>query len=173
MLVALTCLVWSFFSDRMENRAGLKRLATDTPLRELTADERAALALLITGSTGLDREGVLALSGPFVGPTALSRQAIGRIGGVRVMLPYDAALHTKDINVCEVVLADGMAVLIRLNDTFDVVTAQQRADQRKALEQTWTSGRLGVIEGVLASLRPPALKLPGNATRATRRWQRA
>ncbi|KAF0804048.1 intracellular growth attenuator igaA [Alcanivorax xiamenensis] len=70
------------------------------------------------------------------------------IGGVEVFLPYDADLFLAEHNRAEVVFAGKMAVVVGLNQEFDLPGAQERDQRRDAADQQWQDGARGALQDV-------------------------
>ncbi|MES2889892.1 MAG: IgaA/UmoB family intracellular growth attenuator [Pseudomonadota bacterium] len=122
-----------YLPRRRDRRETLKALiASGTPWRPMTSEERAAVAVALrqTGHRDdLARDGVFTLTGPLVStPGAVTGLAgsTHTLGGVRVFFPWDALEHVSAVNECEVVLTPQAAIVIGLNDSFDIVDAWQR-----------------------------------------------
>ena len=105
--------------------------------RNLGEQERAALRSWLAnprepgGEPALLRDGqAFTLSGEFVRHGL--RQQLGStmhdtLAGVDVRLPYDAAQFLQPANSAEVVLTSGYAVVVTLNDRFDIAAGRARA----------------------------------------------
>ncbi len=69
------------------------------------------------------------------------------IGGVEVILPYDAELFLDHSNQAEVVFADKLAVVVRLND-FKLLEGKTRDARRDTARDQWQQGAQGNLEEV-------------------------
>jgi len=109
----------NYLTRRYNSDVSVGKLRAGTVLRQLSAAETAALAPCLT--PGLTTDGsVRALSGAFevhaLTVTGGYQRSHQTIGGVEVLLPYDAAHFIEPLNHAEVVLAsNGVAVVISLN----------------------------------------------------------
>ena len=164
LLVAL--LIYSLFSAvtylmrRRENKQALRSLQQDAgpPVRQLTADERAALAPFLFEPARPDRamplqgDAVHRLEGAYL-QHGLSTGQGGSVmhhtlGGVEVILPYDAVDYLEPHNRAEVVFGSKCAVVVTLNDGFELPGAHARSQRRQQQQQQWQSGRLGEVADI-------------------------
>lgn len=129
-VLALLCMALAVrWQRRRDARFFFERLRRQAPLRVLSVKERAALEPLYACLDLTVHIGVRALSGPHARDvvrnwgTSFVRDAVG---GVDVLLPFDAADHLAGQNTAEVVLGPGYAIVVRLN-VFDITTAGSRA----------------------------------------------
>jgi len=114
---------------RRDARYFFERLCEQAPLRVLSVEERAALTPLQACLDLTVAAEVRALSGPHTREVLRNRGTSfvrERVGGVDVLLPFDAADHLAEQNTAEVVLGPGYAIVVRLNG-FDITTAGSRA----------------------------------------------
>ncbi|MCH2556231.1 MAG: intracellular growth attenuator family protein [Alcanivorax sp.] len=126
------------------------------PLRRLSLDERQALApfLFRPDRPGkpvrLHSEEVFPLRG------AYHRHGISNqgnqtwhhmIGGVEVILPFDAEHFLDRDNEAEVVFADKLAVVVRLND-FELLEGAAREQRRETARDQWQRGESGHLQDV-------------------------
>ncbi len=70
------------------------------------------------------------------------------IDGVEVFLPYDADLFLAEHNRAEVVFAGKMAVVVGLNQEFDLLSAVERDQRRNTADQQWQDGARGALQDV-------------------------
>ena len=70
------------------------------------------------------------------------------IGGVEVLLPYDAEYFLREHNDALVVLADKQAIVIALNEDFDLAGAVDREQRREQKQNQWDSGEYGELSSV-------------------------
>ncbi|MFN3581195.1 MAG: hypothetical protein ACK4VV_12075 [Pseudomonas sp.] len=158
MVLVVTTFILSWKTYRAGRLASAQKpvrvLASRPAIRELTREEREALPdplevpwLLRTVVPVQDGKvyalhGVLRLHNHNVkDPTGwhyIIEDVV--VGNVEVILPYDAERHLNLwANRAEVVLAGDFAVVVRLNDRFELVAAKRRHD-------LWAKGLPGVIE---------------------------
>lgn len=155
-LLLLAFSVWSllaYYSRRSDDKMRLREVAsTHRAVRSLTPDEQAALQPLLgmPPTPGkplvLKSTDVIRLYGPAAthsltiqGHTTEHRS----IGGVEVLLPFDAIDHLREHNEAEVVLTDRCAVVIGLNGSFDLLQAREGARLKQLADQHWTQGTSG------------------------------
>ncbi len=132
-------------------------------LRQLDSRELDALRGQLIDPTRSDRtleldgNEVYRLSGPFErhgldtgGHTTWHDQ----IGGVEVILPYDAALFLKEYNEAEVAFSGRYAVVISLNGEFDLQGGKERQQRREAQEDQWEAGVRGALKCVFGNDGP-------------------
>lgn len=108
-----------YFTRRHAHDAGVGALRTGPALRQLSAEEQAALTPYLTVQRLTTDGGVRALSGVFVvhalTVTGGYQRAHQTIDGVDVLLPYDAQDFIASYNQAEVVLTNKVAVVVSLN----------------------------------------------------------
>ena len=156
-LLLLAFSIWSllaYFSRRSDDKLRLREVATThRTLRQVSPDEHAALVPLLSmpptpGKPLVIKDGkVKHLYGPATqhslsvqGSNTLVHHAIG---GVEVLLPYDAIEHLQAHNDAEVVITDRCAIVLRLNGTFELLDARERARLRQLADQQWAQGTSG------------------------------
>ncbi len=130
-------------------------------LRTLSSAEREALTPVLhlagVGKTlQLLNDNVYELNGEFLRHGIQGRHGStmhDTLGGVDISLPYDSALFISENNRAEVVLTKKVAVVISLNDEFDLIGGQQRAQENLQHEHKWESGAAGTY-GQLDHLTP-------------------
>lgn len=155
-LLLLAISAWSllvYYSRRSDEKTRLQEVTSShQTTRSLTPDEEAALQPLLAmpPTPGkplvLKSTGVVRLHGPasshsvtIQGHTTQHRA----IGGVEVLLPYDALDHLQEHNDAEVVLTDRCAIVIGLNGSFDLLQARERARLQQLSDQQWSKGTSG------------------------------
>ncbi|KAF1013343.1 MAG: hypothetical protein GAK31_03492 [Stenotrophomonas maltophilia] len=114
---------------RWEARRAFKVLAEQAPVRVLSKDEDAALEPFRTAlDVGRDN-GVRLLDGPCIEHRWWMRRGVRSawrsLGGVKVLLPFNALEHVGADNRAEVVLGRRFAVIVRMGG-FDLATAGTR-----------------------------------------------
>ena len=170
LLLTLAVLGYSLYSGitymtrRSADKSALRTYQdSGTPLRDLSAEERAALQPFLvhplkpTQPLPLKREGVFALEGPYVrhGISVQGNSTMhDTINGVEVVFPYDARDFLSDYCKAEVVFTEKYALVLRLDGGFELLAARDRATRRQVQEQQWTSGR----QGELADIDPAAVE---------------
>ncbi|WKB55689.1 IgaA/UmoB family intracellular growth attenuator [Eleftheria terrae] len=162
LILTLAVIAYSIYSgiSYMSRRHGDKNALADLKrqgrvLRTLDPFERDALQPFLTDPLKpsrvlpLLRDDVLQLSGEFLRHGIRTGQGgevmHNTLGGVDVVLPYDAADHLDSHNLAEVVLTEKFAIVVRLNDTFDLKGGRERAALRQRQDQQWTAGRAGAV----------------------------
>ena len=126
------------------------------PLRRLSANEREALTPFLVQPHKPGKP--VHLSGDDVFPLRGEYQRHGietngqqtwhhMIGGVEVILPFDADLFLSHDNQAEVVFADKLAVVVRLND-FELLEGAAREARRDTARDQWRDGARGHLEEV-------------------------
>lgn len=155
-LLLLAFSIWSllvYFARRSDDKLRLREVATThRTLRNVSPDEQAALVPLLSmpPTPGkplvLKDDKVKHLYGP---ATQHSLSVQGNtvvhhaIGGVEVLLPYDAIEHLQSHNDAEVAITDRCAIVLRLNGTFELLEARERARLRQLADQQWAQGTSG------------------------------
>ena len=129
-----------------------------TPPREATADELTLIQPFLTRPGKRQRPLKLAngkvyrLRGEYLrhGLTANggAEQMHDTLGGVEVILPYDASDFLQGNNDAEIMLADKVAIVIRLNGEFDLAGGRERSVVRQEQAQQWTSGKVGEMSDI-------------------------
>ncbi|MEO1901020.1 MAG: IgaA/UmoB family intracellular growth attenuator [Alcanivorax sp.] len=126
------------------------------PLRRLSLEERQALApfLFRPDRPGkpvrLHSEEVFPLSGAYHrhGISSQGNQTWHHmIGGVEVILPFDAEHFLDQDNQAEVVFADKLAVVVRLNG-FELLEGAAREQRRETARDQWRRGESGHLQDV-------------------------
>jgi len=165
LLLLLAMLGYSLYgviryqSRRRASKRILKSLVQiDTPPREATAEELALIQPFLTRPGKRQRPLKLAnskvyrLRGEYLrhGLTANGggEQMHDTLGGVEVILPYDASDFLQGNNDAEVMLADKVAIVIRLNGEFDLAGGRERSAVRQEQAQQWASGEIGEMSDI-------------------------
>ncbi|HEL2980418.1 TPA: intracellular growth attenuator family protein [Stenotrophomonas maltophilia] len=128
LLVALVAWL-NYQSRRKDNQNALADLRRTQVVRELQDDEALALEPLRVAHGLAWETGVRRLQGRFSrhGIIANGVETLhDTLGGVDVLLPYDAPLFLAEDNVADVVLTARQAIVVRLND-FSVVEGRSRS----------------------------------------------
>jgi hypothetical protein len=147
--------VVKYFGRRVGDRGAFRSLVEHgRRIRVLSPEERAHLGPFLFDprrpkrAVRLQSEDVFGLEGEFSrhgleveGSTIMH----DTLGGVDVVLPYDARAFLEASNRAEVVLTPGFAVVVRLNETFDLAGGKERSLQQKADDQKWREGRVGEV----------------------------
>ncbi|GAB2903123.1 hypothetical protein GCM10027046_35520 [Uliginosibacterium flavum] len=147
---------------RSDNKGALNELkAHGKPHRGLSAEEKSLLQPFLVDPAkpgkivSLLNENVYELFGEFVrhglhvsngGETMHDT-----LGGVDVVLPYDARDFISIGNRAEVVLTEKFALVITLNQNFDLAAGRERAQQEQAQQHQWNAGQSGELAGGLNS----------------------
>ncbi|WMD21298.1 IgaA/UmoB family intracellular growth attenuator [Achromobacter seleniivolatilans] len=154
----------SYMVRRSDNKSALRRLEQDgKALRTMTAEERALVQPFLFLSSNpkksaqLINDGVFALTGAFVRHGLESGNGGGAmhdtLGGVDVVLPYDAREYLREDNQAEVVMTEKFAIVVALNGEFDLAGGRDRDQRRKKQDVQWHSGKAGSLPNVVT---PPA-----------------
>lgn len=152
LILSLVSLV-KYSGRRLANKGTLRKLRDGSrPIRSLSVEERPLIQPCLFHPRSPKRalklvdDAVYVLEGEFVRhglEVQHSEIMHDTLGGVDVILPYDAHDHLGVVNRAEVVLVEGFAVVIRLNDTFDLAGGKARAEQKKQAEREWRLGKAG------------------------------
>ena len=165
LIFVIAVLGWSlysaaiYWSRRGENKQALQAMQSGAdPVRALSAEESVALAPFLfeplkpTKAMPLQRDGVFALHGEYVRHGISTSQGgetlHDTIGGVEVILPYDARDFLEPMNRAEVVFTRKFAIVVGLNGSFDLLGARTRELRRQQQDQQWKSGKAGEVPGV-------------------------
>lgn len=165
LILVVGVLLYSLYSmvtysvRRRENKRAFEGMRQDVVVRDATAEELAAIQPFLfdparpTKAITLAGKGVHQLRGEFV-RHGISTQNGGdqmhdTIGGVDVVLPYDAAAFLLPENDAEVLLTDKHAIVVSLNGLFDVVAAQARDRVSQVEAAQWARGERGRIGGTV------------------------
>ncbi len=162
----LIILVWSvisaitYMARRSGNKGALRELKQEgQPLRRLSAQEQALVQPFLvrpakpTQSVALLNDGVFPLRGAFVRHGLESGHGAATmhdtLGGVDVVLPYDARDYLREDNQAEVVMTEKFAIVVALNGEFDLAGGREREARRQKQNQQWSSGKLGAMQNVV------------------------
>lgn len=147
-LIVLACALISLISylmRRRKDRSALQALRGTQAIRTLDNDERQALEpLRQRHQVNFVSGQVFRLSGSYLRhgiSTDGSETLHDTIGGVEVLLPFDAAAFLDTHNDAEVVITAKFAIVVRLNG-FHVVEGHKRAQEEHAREQAWEAGQV-------------------------------
>ena len=144
----------AYASRRRGNDVAFKSLLKDaSPARSMTAEERTTLETILlamgTKPAKLARDGgVFALSGAFVRHSLTTQGSTAEhntLGGVDVLMPYDAMDFIDASNRAEVVLTDKFAIVLTLNGEFDLAGARARALLKQREDRQWQAGQPGAM----------------------------
>ena len=135
------------------------------PLRRLSPAERQALEPFLHDplkpdiAVPLDSDEVFALEGEY---QRHGLEGSGHstwhdtLGGVEVILPFDAGAFLDPVsNRAEVVFTDRFAVVLRLNDSFELLEGRDRDARRETQHSQWTSGGRGALKEVFVDDSTP------------------
>lgn len=165
LLLLLAMLGYSLYgviryqSRRRASKRILRSLTqAGTPPREATAEELTLIQPFLTRPGKRNRPLKLAngkvyrLRGEYLrhGLTANGggEQMHDTLGGVEVILPYDASDFLQGNNDAEVMLADKVAIVIRLNGEFDLAGGRERGVRRQEQAQQWVGGQVGEMSDI-------------------------
>nr|WP_321403501.1 IgaA/UmoB family intracellular growth attenuator [uncultured Desulfobacter sp.] len=156
VLIVFCMSVYSMISysiRRGANKSNFKKInKKQIPSRKLSPGERSALEpfLFVNGSKKplkLQGDDVFVLTGKFLrhGIEAQNAKTMhDTIGGVEVILPYDAAAFlVAEENKAEVVLTEKLAIVITLNGVFDLAGGQKRDQEQQHEALQWKRGDVG------------------------------
>ena len=128
------------------------------PLRRLSPAERQALEPFLHDplkpdvAVPLDSDEVFALEGEY---ERHGLEGNGQstwhdtLGGVEVVLPFDAGVFLDPVsNRAEVVFTDRFALVVRLNDGFELLAGRERDARRETQQSQWASGGRGALKEV-------------------------
>lgn len=159
-------LVWTVVSGvtymvrRSDNKGALRDLKREgRPLRRMSAAEREMLQPFLIHPAGLKKAGKLVNDGIFPLRGAFVRHGISSnqggstmhdtLGGVDVVLPYDARGFLRADNVAEVAMTEKYAIVVALNGEFDLAGGREREQRRHRKDQQWTAGKAGAMQNVV------------------------
>lgn len=162
----LIILVWSVISwitymvRRSDNKGALRELKQEgQALRAMTSEERALVQPFLVFPANpkkvasLANDGVFALKGPFVRHGLETGQGGSTmhdtLGGVDVVLPYDARDYLAEDNQAEVVMTEKFAIVVVLNGQFDIAGGRDRDLRRQKQGQQWSGGMVGALQDVV------------------------
>ena len=161
----LIILIWSVISGitymvrRSDNKSALRELKQEgQPLRRLSAEEQALVQPFLVypanpkKTAQLLGDGVFPLRGAFVrhglGTSHGATTLHDTLGGVDVVLPYDARDFLREDNQAEVAMTDKFAIVVALNGEFDLAGGRERDARRQKQNQQWAGGKLGALQDV-------------------------
>lgn len=162
----LIILIWSVISGitymvrRSDNKSALRELKQEgQPLRRLSAEEQALVQPFLVypanpkKTAQLLGDGVFPLRGAFVrhglGTSHGATTLHDTLGGVDVVLPYDARDFLREDNQAEVAMTDKFAIVVALNGEFDLAGGRERDVRRQKQNQQWAGGKLGALQDVV------------------------
>ncbi|MBB1626646.1 IgaA/UmoB family intracellular growth attenuator [Achromobacter sp. UMC71] len=162
----LIILIWSVISGitymvrRSGNKSALRELKQEgQPLRRLSAEEQALVQPFLVypanpkKTAQLLGDGVFPLRGAFVRHGLESGQGTATLhdtlGGVDVVLPYDARDYLREDNQAEVVMTEKFAIVVALNGEYDLAGGRERDARRQKQNQQWTGGKQGAMQNVV------------------------
>ncbi|MFZ2267822.1 MAG: IgaA/UmoB family intracellular growth attenuator [Azonexus sp.] len=159
LLFSVGLLVYSIYSlivyssRRSANKSAMRQLReAGQVIRRLTAEELAYLQPFLIDPANLQKPAellgteVYALSGESLShglSVNSSSTTHDTLGGVDIVLPYDARDFLGETNNAEVVLTPKFAIAIRLNEIFDLRGGRERAHLAQRQEQLPDYGRAG------------------------------
>ncbi|KAG1244676.1 hypothetical protein G6F65_021664 [Rhizopus arrhizus] len=71
------------------------------------------------------------------------------LGGVDVVLPYDARDYLLEDNQAEVAMTEKFAIVVALNGQFDIAGGRDRDLRRQKQGQQWSGGKVGALQDVV------------------------
>ncbi|WP_454677330.1 IgaA/UmoB family intracellular growth attenuator [Achromobacter marplatensis] len=162
----LIILAWSIISwitymvRRSDNKGALRELKQQgEALRPMTSEERALVQPFLVSpanpkkAASLVNEGIVALTGPFVRHGLQTGQGGSTmhdtLGGVDVVLPYDARDYLLEDNQAEVAMTEKFAIVVALNGQFDIAGGRDRDLRRQKQGQQWSGGKVGALQDVV------------------------
>lgn len=122
------------------------------PQREMTAEEEAMVQPFLVNPLKpgklmlLKGKGVYNLSGEYLRHRLKNKNGEtvhDTLGAVDVILPYDSLVFMAPWNKAEVVLTDNTAIVITLNDEFDLKGGRERSLLKQEQERQWAEGKIG------------------------------
>ena len=127
----IACL-FTYMAHRSSHKSACRKLLNNTPLRPLTLKEREYIKPFLAkpGRPGqfhqLVNDKVYELNGQFSIYSAsygsVTEPRYKLIDNVQVVLPYGAEAFLKEENHAQVVVASDFAIVLALNEEFDIVT---------------------------------------------------
>jgi len=177
----LVILVWTVVSGvtymvrRSGNKGALRELKQEgRPLRRMTATEREMLQPFLIHPAGPKKAAALADDGIFPLRGAFVRHGIessrggstmhDTLGGVDVVLPYDARDYLRADNEAEVAMTEKYAIVVALNGEFDLAGGREREQRRSRQDQQWSVGKVGALQNVV----DPETQMPDTSDAAER-----
>ncbi|EKE75172.1 IgaA/UmoB family intracellular growth attenuator [Gallaecimonas xiamenensis] len=137
----------SYSSRRADSRASREQLlAKDKHHRLLTQEEQQLIAELDKADWQSTHQQVFYLKGEYLGHGLEGGEMHRTIGGVEVVLPFDALNHVTEDNLAEVVNTDGKKMLVvSLNDSFTLAGGKADQAAREVSNERWQQGAVGVL----------------------------
>lgn len=160
ILFLLGSTIYSAIVYQGRKKSSLKSLAAfrqqHSPQRKLDPTELRLVDAVIAQAEqktlgALDSHEVFSLSGPYLRhglETNGNTVWHDTIGGVEVLLPYDADYFLRDHNEALVVLAEKQAIVIALNDEFSLAGGEEREQRREQKQNQWENGEYGALSRV-------------------------
>ena len=157
-LIAIALIVYFVISivvylgRRAENRGALRQLMEyGRALRSLSAEELSALQPFLVNPIQRGRnvqlldDSVYELTGEFVRHGLIAGQTNSpmhdTLGGIDVVMPYDASDFLEEDNTAQVVLTRNFAIVIALNGGFSLLAGRERARIDEAQDRQWNAGK--------------------------------
>lgn len=149
---------------RLASKRTFKQVLAADSKQRTASDQELAHITEFLHDAGLSKKMILrsnqvsVLNGYYVRHGIQSEQGDGviaihhTIAEVEVLLPYDAEDHLLDYNEAEVVFTQDKAIVIALNNTFDLASGRQREALMLHKEQQWEAGAVGPITQGLPGL---------------------
>ncbi len=145
----------SYASRRSDSKNAFRELFDKgEPQREMTAEEEAMVQPFLvnplkpTKLMPLKGKGVYNLSGEYLRHSLKSKNGESvhdTLGTVDVILPYDSREFIAPWNKAEVVLTDTVAIVITLNEEFDLKGGRERSLLIQEQKLQWAEGKIGEI----------------------------
>lgn len=145
-----------YFSRRSENKDAFRELKSHgQAVRNMTLEESATVLPFLVNPAKknkiapLESEQVYRIAGEYL-QHGLSTSNGGEtlhdtLGNVDVVLPYDARDFLQPWNTAEVVLTESFAIVISLNDSFDLKGGRERALLQQEQDKQWAAGQTGEL----------------------------
>ena len=157
-LIAIALIVYFVISivvylgRRAENRGALRQLMEyGKALRSLSAEELSALQPFLANPIKRGRnvrlldDSVYELTGEFIRHGLIAGQTNSpmhdTLGGIDVVMPYDATDFLEEDNTAHVVLTRNFAIVIALNGGFTLLAGRERARIDEAQDRQWNAGK--------------------------------
>lgn len=149
-----------------------------SPERRLTPQERETLSPLLIDphkhekALHLEDDGVYVLEGEYARHGLDTNGATtwhDTIAGVEVILPFDAELFLELQNRAEVVFAGQYAIVLRLNNAFELQAGLERDKQRQKENAAWEGGVRGTLHNSTADENLPTKELSSTQESASDR----
>ena len=157
-LIAIALIVYFVISivvylgRRAENRGALRQLMEyGRTIRTLSADELAAVQPFLVNPIKRGRavrlldHSVYELTGEFIRHGLIAGQTNSpmhdTLGGIDVVMPFDATDYLEEDNTAHVVLTRNFAIVIALNGAFSLLAGRERARIDEAQDRQWNAGK--------------------------------